>query len=109
MSGDEELPAVGGHREQYRNRLLRALGGVDRCLERTGQQALALGLYTQGLQADPLAEGFYRRKMSILRNLCRYEEAIEMYTACKLALQNGLNVEPGPETEAIYQALLREI
>ena len=109
MSSDEQLPAVSGHREQYRNRLLRALGGLDRCLERTGQQALALDLYSQGLQADPLAEGFYRRKMSILRNLSRYEEAIEMYTACKLALQNGLNLQPGPETEAIYQALLREI
>lgn len=109
MAGEENLEVILACREQYRNRFLRALGDIAHGLEQGGQQELAIGLYRRGLQADPLAEGLYRRLMLIYRNRSRIEEALEIYSACKLALQNGLNTPPGPETEAIHRALLASL
>lgn len=94
-------------RERLRNKLLRAIAELARYWEETGQWAKAVDYYQKGLEADNLAEGFYRHLMICYQKLGRRAEAIEVYNRCRKTLSAVLKVEPAPETKAIYEKLLQ--
>jgi ATP/maltotriose-dependent transcriptional regulator MalT/DNA-binding SARP family transcriptional activator len=91
-------------RERLRQRFVRAMTAIGRFWEESGQWDRALASYEKCLEADPLAEGFYRHLMICYRRLERRAEAIEAFHRCRKAL-SSLNVEPSAETRALYEKL----
>jgi LuxR family maltose regulon positive regulatory protein len=94
-------------RERLRNRFVRAMTEVGRHWESADQWERALECYQRCLDADPLAEGFYRQLIVCYQRLDRRAEAIEVYSRCRKALSALASVEPSAETRALYQALLQ--
>ncbi len=78
--------------------------GIGRFWEEAGQWDRALACYEKCLEADPVAEGFYRHLMVCYQRLERRAEAIEAFNRCRKALA-ALNVEPSAETRALYEKL----
>ncbi len=56
-----------------------------------------------------LAEAFYRRLMLCYSELGRQAEAVDVYNSCKRIFNAELNIEPSPETKAVYERVLREL
>jgi ATP/maltotriose-dependent transcriptional regulator MalT/DNA-binding SARP family transcriptional activator len=109
MISEGDNPIYVSMRERLRNRFLRCVGGLGRSLECAGAWDEAVNLYQRGIESDQLAEGLYRRLMVCYRELGRHAEAVEVFDACKRIIRAELEVEPSPETTAIYENLLREL
>lgn len=92
-------------RERLRNRFVRAMTDVGHFWERAGHPERAVECYQRCLEADALAEGFYRQLMVCYQRLGRRAEAMEVYNRCRKALAALLRVEPSAETRALYQGL----
>jgi ATP/maltotriose-dependent transcriptional regulator MalT/two-component SAPR family response regulator len=105
MGGEPDRTWYLAAREQLRNRFLRSLAGIARHWEETDQCAKAIEYYQKALEADALAEGFYRHLMICYQKLGCRAEAIETYHRCRKTLTAMLHVEPSPETQAVYEAL----
>ena len=73
-----------------------------------GGRTRALAYYEKCLEADPLAEGFYRLLMGCFQRLQRRAEAIEVYNRCRRALA-ALSVEPSAETRGLYEKLVSQM
>jgi DNA-binding SARP family transcriptional activator len=74
-------------------------------LAEAGEAQAAIDCYVRGLEADPLAEDLYRRLMLAYSGLDRRAEALAAYRRCRIALRSVLDVEPAPETKAIFDAI----
>jgi len=74
--------------------------------ESTAQWSRAAEFYQRGIDLDPLAETFYRRRMVCLRAQGLRAEAIEVFRQCRQALSVMLGVTPSAETETVYRSLL---
>jgi LuxR family maltose regulon positive regulatory protein len=109
MNSEADKPIYVSLRERLRNRFLRAIGDLGRVLETAKAWEQALDIYQRSLEADQLAESLYRRLMVCYRELGRQTEAVEVYDACRRTFRAELEVDPSPETKAIYQNLLREL
>ncbi len=109
MHSEADKPIYVSLRERVRNRFLRAIGDLGRVLETAKAWDQALDIYQRSLEADQLAESLYRRLMVCYRELGRQTEAVEVYDACKRTFRAELEVDPSPETTAIYENLLREL
>jgi ATP/maltotriose-dependent transcriptional regulator MalT/DNA-binding SARP family transcriptional activator len=105
MGGEPDRAWYLSAREQLRNRFLRSLAGIARHWEETDQCTKAIEYYQKALEADALAEGFYRHLMVCYQKLGCRAEAIETYHRCRKALTASLQVEPSPETQAVYESL----
>jgi DNA-binding SARP family transcriptional activator len=99
------LPA----RERYRNKFLRAASVLARYWEERRRWDQVARLYVRGLEADALAEGFYRRLMLCYRQLGRHAEAVDVYDSCRRALSVQCNAAPAPETTAIYMSVVEAL
>lgn len=66
----------------------------------------ALQLARKLLSRDQLLEPVYRAVMRISRGRGERAAALKSYAACRDALREELNVEPDPETEALYRDIL---
>jgi DNA-binding SARP family transcriptional activator len=96
-------------RERVRNRVLGALDQLARVCESAGEPQQALGFFRRAVEQDPLAEAFHRRLMLMLRELGRSAEAVEAYARCKSLIETARGGEPTPETQAIYEAVKRDL
>ena len=65
-------------RERLRNKFVRAMGDIGRYWQQTGQWDRAVDYFQRSLEADSLAEGFYRHLMLCYRELGRPAEAIDV-------------------------------
>ena len=90
-----------GPRERQRGRFIRVMTEIGRYWEEGGQHERALACYERCLEADPLAEGFYRNLIVCYDRMDRRAEAIEAFNRCRKALAS-LSVEPSSETRALY-------
>ncbi len=72
--------------------------------EETLAQALEVG--QQLLALDPLREDVHLGMMEVYQRLGRRSAALAQYQHCRQALQKELGIEPLPETQALYRALL---
>ena len=88
-------------RERHRARFIRVMTDIGRFWEECGQFDRALASYERCLEADPLAEGFYRNLIVCYDRMDRRAEAIEAFNRCRKALA-ALSVEPSSETRALY-------
>lgn len=100
----EEWAAV--QREAYRRRVLDALHGLtNHYLDQFDFTAAKAGARRQ-IEIDNLAESAWRQLMEILARQGRRSEAIAEFKRCQEILQEELGVDPSPETQALYEAIL---
>ena len=86
------------------------LDAADRLCEhylRQHRPAAAVSLAQQMLQVDPCTERAYRHLMRAYALLGDYGQAAQVYQRCVETLQKTLQVPPSPETQHLYQQLLR--
>jgi DNA-binding SARP family transcriptional activator len=102
LAGDAEEPWHLTERERKRSRFVRAMTEIGRYWEEGGQWNRVLACYERCLDADPLAESFYRHLIVCYQILERRAEAIEVFNRCRKAL-SALAVEPSDETRALYE------
>jgi DNA-binding SARP family transcriptional activator len=88
-----------------------AIAAVERLLvqqradqPREGAVHLALRLVAW----DPLRESAQRALMELYARSGRYGAALRQYQMCRMMLHRELGVEPEPQTEALYQELLKQ-
>jgi DNA-binding SARP family transcriptional activator len=103
--GKEDAVWAVARRERLRSKFLRAVAQHGQALAEAGEAQAAIDCYVRGLEADPLAEDLYRRLMLAYSGLDRRAEALAAYRRCRIALRSVLDVEPAPETKAIFDAI----
>ena len=96
-------------RERARHHLLSALDALARRWQALGQPARVPLLYAQAEELDPLAEGFYRRHMLCLRALGQAAQAVEVFARLRSILAASKALQPTPETQAIYAAVVKDL
>ncbi len=109
MASEGDDPRYVGLRERLRTKFERCVGELARYFESTGEWEQAIDCYTRSLEVDELAEAFYRRLMLCYRELGRQAEAVDVYNTCKRVFNAELNIEPSPETKAIYERVVQEL
>jgi adenylate cyclase len=70
--------------------------------------ARATVLYQRGLEVDELAEEFYQGLMRCHGAVGHLGEVESLYQRCRKVLRAGADIDPSPETEAVYEALIFE-
>jgi ATP/maltotriose-dependent transcriptional regulator MalT/DNA-binding SARP family transcriptional activator len=106
MAGDTDETWYVGLRERLRARFVRAIGDIGRYWQQTGKWERAVDYFQRGLEADGLAEGFYRHLMLCYRELGRPAEAVDTYQRCRRTFSAQLGFGPSLETSALYQKLI---
>jgi DNA-binding SARP family transcriptional activator len=109
MASEGDDPRYVSLRERLRNKFERCVGELARYFEAAGEWDRAVDCYTRSLEADELAEAFYRRLMLCYREQGRQAEAVDVYNTCKRVFNAELNVEPSPETRAVYERVLEDL
>ncbi|MBP0618867.1 BTAD domain-containing putative transcriptional regulator [Cupriavidus consociatus] len=94
-------------RERLRGMALDALAKLLGQHEQAGATDLAIASATRLLALDPLQEGVHRALIRLYERQGRQALALKQYRLCRAALQRELGVSPEPETDALYQAILR--
>jgi ATP/maltotriose-dependent transcriptional regulator MalT len=105
LLGDDESPWIVKPRDALRARFTRALARLGERLEQRGDWAGAIDLYRRGLEADSLAESFYRGLMRSLAASGDRAEAINAFRRCRELLSIVLGVKPSAETERLHQQI----
>jgi LuxR family maltose regulon positive regulatory protein len=92
------------YRERLRAKFTRLLAEYGQSLLASGEFSAAVAVFEKGLNADPLAEEFYRQLMACYQALDRRAEAIGVYRRCETTLAT-LGVAPGAKTIALFRTL----
>lgn len=94
-------------RERLDQRYVTALEQLVILLEERRDYAAAMHQAERLLRHDPLHETGYRRLMRLAVLTGDRARALYLYQECDRRLQQELGVEPSPETQALYEALLQ--
>jgi ATP/maltotriose-dependent transcriptional regulator MalT/DNA-binding SARP family transcriptional activator len=106
LAHEPDAPWSLAMRDRLRARFVRTVGALCRHWEQTGNAERALAHYERALEADDVAESFYRGLMQCHAALGQRAEAVEVFSRCRKTLAMRLGVEPSPETRAIYESLV---
>lgn len=66
----------------------------------------ALDHLTRLLAIEPANEAGHRQKMIVLARMGQRSAALQQFEACRRALQQELDVDPAPDTVAVYELIL---
>jgi ATP/maltotriose-dependent transcriptional regulator MalT/DNA-binding SARP family transcriptional activator len=105
LLGTEEESWIAKPRDALRARFVRTLLHLGELLERHGDWANAIDVYRRGLEADNLAESFYRGLMRSLAASGDQAEALNAFRRCRELLSIVLGVKPSAETERLYREI----
>ena len=100
LLGAAEDPWLAQPRDTLRARFVRALLQLGEALEAAGAWPAAIDVYRRGLEADNLAEPFYRGLMRSLAATGHHADALGAYRRCRELLSVVLGLKPSAETEA---------
>ncbi len=109
MESETERPWHITQRQKLHSRFIRLVGELGFYFDEHGRPEQAALCYKRGIEADALAETLYRRLMLCYRKQERYAEAIDLYENCKKNLKTTQNTVPSPETQAVFDTLLKKI
>jgi predicted ATPase/DNA-binding SARP family transcriptional activator len=70
-----------------------------------GRIPAAIARLQELLRIEPVHERAHRSLMQLYAHTDRRDDALRQFQLCKAALQEGLNVEPGAETLALYREI----
>jgi len=105
LATDAEEPWTVTTRERLRAKLVAAVSNFAREQECAGNLDVAIAFYRQGIEADELAEEFYRGLMRCYRAREERAEAFSVYRRLKRTLSVTLGITPSPATEQLANAL----
>ena len=105
LLGAEEAPWIAKPRDALRSRFVRTLSRLGERLERSGDFATAIDVYRRGIEADNLAESFYRGLMRTLAATGDRAEALNAFRRCRELLSIVLGVKPSPETDHLSREI----
>ena len=108
LSGEEVAPWDAAIRKRLRSKFIRYAGELGHLYEEKGEQKKAIHAFKRGIEADALAEEFYRHLMTCYLSLGRRAEALAVYNDLKRTLSAILGVGPSPQTEALYRRIMME-
>ena len=94
-----------GMRERLRGLVLQALFTLSAYHSDRRNYAASLDYTTQLLALDPWREEAHRQMMLLLARNNQHSAALAQYQTCRQILAEALDVEPMPETTALYQRL----
>ncbi len=103
LLGDDEYPWIAKPRDALRARFVRAVLEVGEQLERQRDFATAIHVYRRGLEADNLAEPFYRGLMRSLAATGDRADAVNAFRRCRDLLSIVLGLKPSAETDRLYR------
>src|SRR5690606_10779118 len=92
-------------RERLRERRLSALRRLAELERLTGGVETACGLLRRAITIDPLREELHRDLIRALWESGNRAGALRHYAECRRLLCEELDVEPGPEIEALRSAI----
>jgi ATP/maltotriose-dependent transcriptional regulator MalT/DNA-binding SARP family transcriptional activator len=107
LGADESAWAV-KPRDALCSRFVRTLMRLGESLERTGEWTTAIDAYRRGLEADNLAEPFYRGLMRALAATGDRAEALNAFRRCRELLSVVLGLPPSAETERLHRQIVSE-
>ena len=105
LLGAEEHAWIAKPRDALRARFVRTLARLGERLERQGDFATAIDVYRRGLEADNLAESFYRGLMRALAATGDQAEALNAFRRCRELLSIVLGVKPSAETDHLSREI----
>jgi len=105
MLGTDEEPWIAKPRDALRARFVRTLMRIGEQLEGQSDWASAIDVYRRGLEADNLAESFYRGLMRALAATGDKAEALNAFRRCRELLSIVLGIKPSSETERLYREI----
>jgi DNA-binding SARP family transcriptional activator len=106
LLGTEEHPWLVKPRDALRARFVRTLLRLGERLEQGSDWLAAIDLYRRGLEADNLAEPFYRGLMRSLAATGDSAEALNAFRRCRELLSLVLGMKPAAETERLHRAIV---
>jgi LuxR family transcriptional regulator, maltose regulon positive regulatory protein len=86
-------------------RFTRAIEQLGTFIESDGDPEAVIDLYRRALEAEPLAEGLYRRCMMALAASGRQAEALALYQICENQFRARLATQPSEATRRQVEAL----
>ena len=98
---------VSTEREHWRREYLRALARLVRGCAASGDTTRAIEYAQRYLEADESAEEMHRCLIELYAAIGDRAAALRQYETCVAILERELGVNPLPETQATYQAVLR--
>lgn len=105
-SAEFELWA-GVQRERWERLALQMLAALVDALALEGDYASAITFAQRALAIDELAEDVQRRLIELYALAGQRSAALRQYERCVAVLERELGVDPTPETQAVYRAVLR--
>jgi DNA-binding SARP family transcriptional activator len=102
----EEGPWIQRQRERLRETLVRAQDCLVEVFLANGEAALAVAMAGETVELEPFRESGYRQLMRAYAAAGDRAQALRVYERCRRLLAEELGVDPAPETEAVYLALL---
>ena len=106
LLGTEEHAWIAKPRDALRSRFVRTLMRLGEELERAEDWATAIDVYRRGIEADNLAESFYRGLMRALAATGNQAEALNAFRRCRELLSIVLGVKPSAETDRLHQDIV---
>jgi LuxR family maltose regulon positive regulatory protein len=92
-------------RERLREKFARLVRDVAQSFQRAKAWDEAAAIYQRGIELDSLNEDFYAGLMVCHRELGKHAEALKVFRRCRELLSLVLSVQPGAQTQAVYQSL----
>ena len=92
-------------RERLRGRFVQTVQRVARRFEASGRWEEAIAWYTNGRNADDLAEAFYQGLMRCYLETGQRAQGLLTYRRLRECLAAGIDVPPSPSSEALRRAL----
>jgi len=105
LLGADENPWIAKPRDALRARFVRTLMRLGEQLEAKRDWERAIDLYRRGLEADNLAESFYRGLMRALAATGDQAEALNAFRRCRELLSIVLGIKPSAETDRLYREI----
>jgi len=96
-------PWVIARRNDFREGFIEALAELGRIREEQGKAENALGLILRALSEAYNREDLHREALRLYGKLGRRSEAAEHYHKLEVELREKYDIEPSPETKAVYQ------
>jgi ATP/maltotriose-dependent transcriptional regulator MalT/DNA-binding SARP family transcriptional activator len=104
----DDDPWLAKPRDALRARFVRALMRLGEALERAGDWPTAIDVYRRGLEADNLAEPFYRGLIRSHAASGDRAEALNAFRRCRELFSVVLGLTPSAETERLYRQVVAD-
>ena len=105
LSEEPDAPWALGTRERLRGKFIRHVAGQGTRLEKSGEHEAAMKLYQRGIEADDLAEEFYRGLMRCHIERGRHADAMAVYRRLRQTLSVTLGIVPSRASDFLFRSV----